>query len=160
MEIMIKELKSTGYRVGVIKHTPHGFDIEPDGKDTSRFSKAGADIVAAVAPNRIAFIEELPEEPELDQVRNIFENKVDIVLTEGYKTSTTTKIVVVRNGNNVERSNYNGQILTVVYSRLSPEGIPVFHPEDILEVINLLVKQLDVQTSIHECKSSGKMRHI
>jgi len=139
-----------GYRVGAIKHTPHGFDIDPDGKDTSRFSTAGADMVASIGPNRISFIEDVSEEPYLDRIRDIFEKKVDIILTEGYKTSTTAKIIVVRNGNKIERSNYNGQILTVVFSRLSTERTPVFSPEDTCDVVNLIVHLIEKQISLRE----------
>ena len=131
-----------GYRVGVIKHTPHGFDIDPDGKDTWRFSKAGASVVSAVSSNRIAFIEEVQEEPDLDRMRTLFEGKVDIILTEGYKTSNTDKILVARNGSELEQVKCNGEILATVSSRLSSDGIPVFRPEDIRAVVNLLVQQI------------------
>ncbi len=34
LEKVVGELKSKGCRVVVIKHTPHGFDIDQPGKDT------------------------------------------------------------------------------------------------------------------------------
>ena len=142
LETVIGKLKAMDYRVGVIKHTPHGFDIDHNGKDTWRFSKAGANVVAAVSSNRIAVIEEVQEEPDLDRVRALFEGKVDIILTEGYKTSNTDKILVARNGSELEQVKCNGEILATVSSRLSSDGIPVFRPEDIRDVINLLVQQL------------------
>ncbi len=43
LEKVIAELKSRGYRVGVIKHDAHRFEIDQPGKDSYRLSAAGAD---------------------------------------------------------------------------------------------------------------------
>ena len=141
LEKIISELKSKGYRVGVIKHTPHDFDIDHEGKDTWRFTKAGADVVAAASTNRIAFIERVPQEPDLDQVQALFEGKADIILTEGFKTSNTSKILVLRQEDHREQLHYNGEILATVIPRLSPDGIPVFSLKEIGNIVDLIVRQ-------------------
>ena len=142
LETVIGELKSMGYRVGVIKHTPHGFDVDSNGKDTGRFSKAGADIVAAASSSGMAYFEKVQEEPDLDKLRRLFEGKVDIILTEGYKTSNTAKILVVRDGNDMPQVKYNGKLLAKVSSSLSSGNVAVFYPQDISQVVNMLVQQL------------------
>ena len=45
LEKLIAELKKRGYRVGVIKHDIHGFEMDRPGKDTWRHAQAGADVV-------------------------------------------------------------------------------------------------------------------
>ena len=45
LEKLITELKSRNYRVGVIKHDIHGFEMDRPGKDTWRHAQAGADVV-------------------------------------------------------------------------------------------------------------------
>lgn len=50
LEKVVRELKGRGYRIAVIKHTPHGFDMDRPGKDSVRFATAGADAVAVSSP--------------------------------------------------------------------------------------------------------------
>lgn len=142
LEKIISALKSKGYRVGVIKHTPHDFDIDHEGKDTWRFAQAGADIVAAASTDRITFIERVPQEPDLDQMQTLFEGKADIILTEGFKTSDTAKILVLRQASDREQLHYNGEILATVIPQVSPDGVPGFSPKEIGNIVDLIVRQL------------------
>ncbi len=50
LEMVVIELKLKEYRVVVIKHSPHGFDIDQPGKDTWRLTQAGSDIVVVSSP--------------------------------------------------------------------------------------------------------------
>ena len=95
LEKVIKELKIRGYRVAVVKHCPHGFDIDHPGKDSWRLAQAGSDVVAVSSPNKTAFVERLDTELTLAQIRTIFEAKADIVLAEGYKKDNADKILVL-----------------------------------------------------------------
>ena len=45
IEKLIPVFKRRGYRVAVIKHDAHDFEIDKEGKDTYRFREAGADRV-------------------------------------------------------------------------------------------------------------------
>lgn len=56
IEKLIPELKKRGYKVGVIKHTKHQFEIDHPGKDTWRMTKAGADTVVIVSDKKLAMI--------------------------------------------------------------------------------------------------------
>ncbi len=56
LEKVVSGLRSKGYRVAVIKHSPHGFDMDQPGKDTWRLANAGSDVVAISSPDRMAFI--------------------------------------------------------------------------------------------------------
>lgn len=92
---IIKELKTRGYRVGTIKHDVHDFDIDHPGKDTWMHAKAGADVVAISSSKKMAIIEQVEREYNLDEVISKIKN-VDIIITEGYKAENKAKIEVLR----------------------------------------------------------------
>jgi len=78
IEKLIAEIKSRCYRVGVIKHTAHGFDMDQPGKDSWRHQKAGADTVLLAAPDSLAMIKKQASAP-LDDLLTYFEG-MDLVL--------------------------------------------------------------------------------
>ena len=57
IEKLIPQLRARGLRVGVLKHDSHRFDMDREGKDTWRFGRAGADVVAIASPDQAAVIE-------------------------------------------------------------------------------------------------------
>lgn len=95
IEGLIKELKSRGLTIGTIKHDVHGFDIDQEGKDTYRHSKAGSDTVIISSKNKMAFIKNIEEEISLDKLIDLAKDK-DIIIVEGYKNSNLRKIEVYR----------------------------------------------------------------
>lgn len=137
---VVAELKLKGYRVAVIKHTHHDFDIDQIGKDTWWLAQAGSDIVAVSSPNKVAFIERVDIELTLEQIVELIGGNADIVLTEGYKNCDTAKIVV--RGNGREQLYYEGETLATVSTHLSSSGRPQFNDEDVVSIVNLLVKQI------------------
>lgn len=96
LEKIITELKARDYRVATIKHHGHpGFDIDVPGKDTWRHAQAGSDHVIISAPDKVAAIRRVLQEPTLDELAATITD-VDIILTEGYKRSDKPKIEVLR----------------------------------------------------------------
>jgi len=96
LEKVIARLKDRGYRVGVIKHDAHRFDIDLPGKDSYRLTAAGADTMLISSPERLALVKKHAESPPVDDLLSLFFNDVDIVLTEGFKSSALPKIEVHR----------------------------------------------------------------
>ena len=95
LEKVVPELKSRGYRVAYIKHTHHdSFNIDLPGKDTWRLSQAGSDIIVISSPEKIAVVEKVSEELYLNKILELIADKVDVVLTEGYKQADTIKFEV------------------------------------------------------------------
>ncbi len=94
IEGAVRELKKQGYRVAVIKHAHHGFEMDQEGKDTWRFTQAGSDIVLVSSPDKVAIIERVSEEVWLPQLLTLVSHKVDIVLVEGYKWASKIKIEI------------------------------------------------------------------
>ena len=93
LEKLIAELKSRGLRVAVIKHDAHEFDIDHEGKDSWRFTRAGADVTVVASESKAAIMENRPVSLEglLDKITD-----VDVILAEGYKSGHWPKIAVKR----------------------------------------------------------------
>ncbi len=108
-EFIIHQLSKEGYRIGAIKHIHHSFTIDAEGKDTWRFSKAGAELVVSVSPDEIATIKK-PGNPMTD-VNDILETGrregLDTMIIEGYRDLVGNrkglpKIVTAKNAKELE----------------------------------------------------------
>lgn len=95
LEKLIPVLKARGYRLAVIKHDAHHFEMDKPGKDTWRFTRAGADVVAISNREKCAILERPPAELSLEELVERLP-EVDLVLTEGYKYGSHPKIEIHR----------------------------------------------------------------
>jgi len=96
MEELIGELKSRGYRVGTIKHTPQGMTFDELDKDSWRHIQAGSEATAVSAPNKVVLIKPVTQALTLDEVARLVGEDCDIILTEGFKQGNAPKIEVHR----------------------------------------------------------------
>jgi molybdopterin-guanine dinucleotide biosynthesis protein MobB len=96
LEKVIAELKNRGYRVGVIKHDAHRFEIDYPGKDSWRLTQAGADTMLVSSPEKLALIKKHNNPPPVDELIATYFADVDVILTEGFKQSGLPKIEVHR----------------------------------------------------------------
>jgi len=96
LEKVITELKQRGYRVGVIKHDAHRFEIDYPGKDSYRLTHAGADTMLVSSPEKLALVKRHEEPPSVDELIATYFADVDVILTEGFKKSGLPKIEVHR----------------------------------------------------------------
>ena len=93
LEGLIAALKARGARVAAVKHDAHRFDIDREGKDSWRFAKAGADVVAIADAEKCAVMDYRPRglADILAQIRD-----VDIILVEGWHAEAQNPILVYR----------------------------------------------------------------
>ncbi len=159
LEKVVRELKSKGYRVAVIKHTHHDFDVDQPGKDSWRLAHAGSDVVAVSSPNKVALVEQVSAEFTLDQITALFEGRVDIVITEGYKDGNNKKIAVLSNGHDRELIYHKENILATISPHWSELGVPRFHDSDINSVVELLIEQLG-ENSPHKSKDVSEVAEL
>jgi molybdopterin-guanine dinucleotide biosynthesis protein MobB len=96
LEKVIVCLKERGYRVGVIKHDAHRFDIDHPGKDSYRLTAAGADTMLISSPEKLAMVKKHACSPPIEELISTYFADVDIVLTEGFKKSPMPKIELHR----------------------------------------------------------------
>jgi len=96
LEKVIVELKGAGYRVGVIKHDAHKFDIDHPGKDSHRLTAAGADTMLISSSSKLAVVKKHQASPPIEELIATYFDDVDLVLTEGFKQSGLPKIELHR----------------------------------------------------------------
>jgi molybdopterin-guanine dinucleotide biosynthesis protein MobB len=98
IERLVPALKSEGrrpLRVAVLKHDVHGFDMDREGKDTWRFSRAGADAVGIASPGRTAVLENAAAEVIPEGFLASLREPPDLLLVEGFKRRPYPKIEAV-----------------------------------------------------------------
>lgn len=96
LEKVIAHLKERGYKIGVIKHDAHRFDIDHPGKDSHRLTAAGADTMLISSPEKLAIVKKHAQSPPVEELIETYFTDVDIVLTEGFKKSGMPKIEINR----------------------------------------------------------------
>lgn len=84
IEWLVPALAARGLRVAVLKHDCHGLDVDRPGKDSDRFFKAGADVVAQ-GPNEVFFRRHGAQ--ELSPMIAVLAPHYDVILVEGHKRS-------------------------------------------------------------------------
>ena len=144
LEKLIAELKSRGYRVGAIKHDAHRFDIDHEGKDSWRLTRAGADTMLITSPEKIAMVRKNPSpEPDLAETVAAYCGDLDIVLSEGFKRSAMPKIEVHRK----ERSSsllcrdewFDPALIAVASDEPLELDVPIFDINDAAGLADLIV---------------------
>jgi len=139
LEKLIRELKERGYRVGTIKHHSHaGFEVDQPGKDTWRHAQAGSDHVVIAAPDKIASIRRIDQEPGLYEIVATMTD-VDVVLTEGYLRSGHHRIEVVRAERSSEPICQPEELLAVATdTTLAGYDVPQYKLEDAAGLVDLI----------------------
>jgi molybdopterin-guanine dinucleotide biosynthesis protein MobB len=98
VEQLIKLATEQEIAVGALKHDAHNFEIDKPGKDSYRFTAAGALDTVIVSGERLALVRRHSSAPPVDQVITTFFDHCDLVLVEGWKTSSLPRIEVHRPG--------------------------------------------------------------
>jgi molybdopterin-guanine dinucleotide biosynthesis adapter protein len=92
-------LHARGFRVGVVKHAHHSFEIDKPGKDSYELRKAGATQMLVGSRRRWALVAETEDErePRLDDLlRHLDQAALDFILVEGFKAERFPKIELYR----------------------------------------------------------------
>jgi molybdopterin-guanine dinucleotide biosynthesis protein MobB len=145
LEKVIAELKSRGYRVGVIKHDAHRFDIDHPGKDSYRLAAAGADTTLISSPEKLAVVKKHQASPPIEELIETYFVDVDIVVTEGFKLSGMPKIELHRK----ERSetllcrgdNNDATLIAVASDEPLEVDVPVLDLNDPAQVARFIVER-------------------
>jgi molybdopterin molybdotransferase len=92
-------LCAKGLRIGIIKHTHHGFDMDKPGKDSYRLREAGAAVVTVASAQRWALLQETEGQAE-PLLQNVLPHvqlcNVDAILVEGFKHQHFPKLELHR----------------------------------------------------------------
>ena len=98
VESLIALAKARGLKVGALKHDAHRFEIDRPGKDSYRFTAAGADAMALVSDDTTALVRRHAQVPDVEALLRTYFSDMDLVLVEGWKTSALPRIEVHRPG--------------------------------------------------------------
>jgi molybdopterin-guanine dinucleotide biosynthesis protein B/molybdopterin-guanine dinucleotide biosynthesis protein len=144
LEKLIAELKSRGYRVGAVKHDAHRFDIDHEGKDSWRLTRAGADTMLITSPEKIAMVKKNPGvEPELSATVAAYCGDLDIVLSEGFKHSAMPKIEVHRKEKSssllCRGETFDPALIAVASDEPLELDVPVFDINDAAGLADLII---------------------
>ncbi|QNH54618.1 molybdopterin-guanine dinucleotide biosynthesis protein B [Selenomonas timonae] len=83
IERLIPLLHERGVRTAVIKSDSHGFQLDTAGKDTARFTAAGAEAVAVSSPDGYFIQQKTKTRQDFQNlIANIIPNSVDLYITE------------------------------------------------------------------------------
>jgi molybdopterin-guanine dinucleotide biosynthesis adapter protein len=140
IEQLIAYLTQRAYKVAVIKHTHHHFDIDKPGKDSYRHREAGASEVLMVSDQRWVLMHELRQaaEPTMEEQLSML-SPCDLVIVEGFKGANIPKIELWRFEHdecaaNPVKANQDQFIQAIAY----PGGIDAVHKPDLTRDIPVL----------------------
>jgi len=136
---LIPELKRRGFSVAVIKHCPHGFDLDRDVTDSSKFDRAGADGVSLLSASQWAVMRPAPDSKDFVTLARACFADMDVVLVEGGKgDESLDKIMVFASGAKDVPEGVKGRILASVAKDPVAAYSPTFHPDGVAEIADFM----------------------
>lgn len=140
---LIPLIMARGLRLGVMKHDAHRFEIDKPGKDSYRFSQAGALITSIGSPEMTAFVERRPLSPQEILARM---QGVDLVLIEGYTGFDCPTIGLERISTGKGLRGAPDSFAAIVTDGSPYPGIPSFSYEDVNEITELILKLCEINS--------------
>ena len=151
VEGLVRELSKRGYRVGTVKHVrERGFTIDEPGKDTWRHGKAGALMVACLAPRETVVITK--RRARLEEALRAMRG-LHFVVMEGFRgLKGVVKIAVARTAKEASKLVDKFTVACVGYGRW---GVPVFRLDQTKELADIVeLKALPLLPGL-DCKRCG-----
>ena len=140
---VIAELARLGYRVGVVKHDRHGFEVDLPGTDSYRLREAGAVVTGVSSAEKYVWINDVAAERSLLEIAGRMGETVDILITEGYKEEAAPKIEVSRKARSSELVSSEDELLAIVSDQEFPGfAVPRFGLDDHLAVARLVEERI------------------
>ena len=132
---LIAHLTTTGLKVGAVKHHHRSFTVDHEGKDSQRFTAAGARKTIITGPEQTALIEQTSKQLPLEDLAAIYLQDLDLILVEGFKQSPIPKIEIQRQALGLpllSRGTYHDpNLIAVVSDQVQLLDVPLFAPHDI-----------------------------
>ena len=141
LEALLPRLRARGLRTCVVKHDAHGLTLDREGKDSRRFARAGAEVVALSSPGQTALL--FQRELSLDELLNGIQG-VDLILLEGFKSSPYTQLGICRAENGKGFTAELGRFAALVTDLpVQNAAGPVFGLDDYDRITEFILKNLD-----------------
>ena len=149
---LVDWFQDQGLKVAVLKHS-HKLGLGDEGKDTWRYRQTGAHIVALTAPGLMQITHYIAEDPPLAKVLIALAPEVDLILVEGYKSSSLPKIALV--GLKLEKVlPDNSQVIALVSPDPLKAEVPVFQPRQVVPLGQFILEYLGISLPLLSAASS------
>ncbi len=135
---LIERLTARGYRVGAVKHCPHGHDAARPGSDSDRMFHAGAVAVIAASPGVQTRTSLADGEADFNALARALGGGVDMVVAEGFKSSCLPKIVV--RGRDGTSPVVENMIAEVCADDSGADGAPAISESDLTHLTDQLAE--------------------
>jgi molybdopterin-guanine dinucleotide biosynthesis protein MobB len=143
---VIQELRGRGYRVAVIKHDTHGFEVDVPGTDSYRFRELGAEVVGISSPDKYVWQCTIAEEVSLAELAGQIREPVDLVITEGFKKQDAPKIEVSRRARSTELVSTPDELVGIASDQAFPDyRVPQFALDDFRGLADLIEERILAQ---------------
>ena len=119
----------------MIKHDAHDFEIDKEGKDTFRFTKAGAEVVAITSKTHSAIMEN--RSLTLAEILGHIHD-VDVIIVEGFKSEKLPKIGLRRGNFDLPEGSY----IAVISDTPFECDVPVFDIDDYYGFAEWIVNEI------------------
>jgi molybdopterin-guanine dinucleotide biosynthesis protein len=140
---VIEELRSRGYRVAVLKHDTHGFEIDIPGTDSYRFREKGAEVVGISSPDQYVWLNTTQAEPSLAELARQIREPVDLIITEGFKKQDAPKIEVSRRARSTELVSTPDELIGITSDQPFPAyPVPQFALDDFKGLADLVEQRI------------------
>ncbi len=148
LEKIVVELTKRGLRVAVIKHSHHdALSFDKKGKDSQRYTTAGAEAVIVSGPQEIVFMKKTDHDLLLNEITRLIDPDIDLILTEGFKNADTFKVEVHRKALESKLLAKPNQLLAVVTDEKLDVKVPQFDitKDNTIKIADLIEKWLAAQ---------------
>lgn len=147
LEKLIGSLKTRGLRVAVIKHHGHEkLHFDDEGKDSWRFSQAGADISIVSSVEKTAYVEQ--RSMKFQQLVGMVHD-VDVILVEGFKREPIPQIGIWRKVSGKGLPDKISRYLAVVTDQKDETyDIPCFSFDEISLITDFIQKYVEKMTDM------------
>lgn len=138
IENLLPLLKSRGLRVAALKGNLHHRDLDLPGKDSWRFSQAGAELSGIATAEDFILVGSGRNKNGIDAAIDLLA-AFDLVIIEGNKHSKNPKIEVVRSAINPQPLLMEGTIALISDRKDLAPGLPLFDLEDYEGLVDFLI---------------------
>ncbi len=155
---LIAEFKRRGVRTCAVKHSPHGFSLDSQGKDTWKYAQAGADGVAMVSMTEWAILRKAPSQDLRLLAQLSFPDSGVVIIEGGKEARGIKKIEVLRAGVSGKSRVRPDELLAVVSdSPTVPEAsVPVFRPDQTAEICDIILSEEEAAMSEVKLEVDGR----
>ncbi|MBN1376227.1 MAG: molybdopterin-guanine dinucleotide biosynthesis protein B [Dehalococcoidia bacterium] len=142
IEKLIAELKARGYRVAAVKHSHQAVELDREGKDTWRFTRAGSDASVISSPSRLIVIRNANKDPTIEEALMSLGESYDIAIFEGFKRGRLPKIEVHRSDLGKDLVCTPEELTAIITDEDLSPSVPAFKFSDIKAIVDFIQNEI------------------